>query len=421
MQPSIANAITLYDLAVLIRRTIEQGLPNIYLVTAEIQSLSVNRSGHAYLELVEKSETGDRVISQARATIWASQFRMIKAYFESATGRLFQAGIRIMVKAKVNFHEIYGLSLNITDVLPEYTIGELAMQRQRTIEQLKADGIYDMNKDLALPRLVQRIAVISSATAAGYGDFCKQLQGNQYGYYFSTTLFEASVQGDGATTSIIAALDNIAEYRQQFDCVAIMRGGGSKTDLACFDQLSICQHICQFPLPIITGIGHDRDESIADLVANTPLKTPTAVAQFLIDRAHGCEMAVNAKSAAIMRKVAMAMSSKMTAVDRAWDRIVNRIQNIMTGKSMAIDRVWDKITNQLKNRLLQADARIQTIEARIEACSPQNALRKGYTYVMVDGKIVTSATQLKEGQLITTVFHDGNTTANVKDITITSK
>jgi len=396
MQPIAHNAITLYDLAVLIRRTIDQGLPNTYLVTAEIQSLSVNRSGHAYLELVEKSEQGDRVISQARATIWAGQYRMIKAYFESATGRQLQSGIRIMVKAKVNYHEIYGLSLNITDILPEYTVGEIAMQRQRTIDQLKADGIFDMNRTLALPRLVQRIAVISSATAAGYGDFCKQLQGNQYGYYFSATLFEAAVQGDGAAASIIEALDSIAECRDQFDCVAIIRGGGSKTDLACFDQLAISQHICQFPLPIITGIGHDRDESVADLVANTPLKTPTAVAQFLIDRAHGCDMALNAKSAAIMRKVAMAMSGKITAVDMAWSRIVNRV----------------------KTRLLQADARLQTIEARIEARSPKAVLRRGYTYVMVDGKIVTTAAQLKDGQKITTVFNDGTATSVVTETTI---
>jgi exodeoxyribonuclease VII large subunit len=396
MQPIAHNAITLYDLAVLIRRTIDQGLPNTYLVTAEIQSLSVNRSGHAYLELVEKSEEGDRVISQARATIWAGQYRMIKAYFESATGRQLQSGIRIMVKAKVNYHEIYGLSLNITDILPEYTVGEIAMQRQRTIDQLKADGIFDMNRTLALPRLVQRIAVISSATAAGYGDFCKQLQGNQYGYYFSATLFEAAVQGDGAAASIIEALDSIAEYRDQFDCVAIIRGGGSKTDLACFDQLAISQHICQFPLPIITGIGHDRDESVADLVANTPLKTPTAVAQFLIDRAHGCDMALNAKSAAIMRKVAMAMSGKISAIYMAWDRIINRV----------------------KNRLLQADARLQTIEARIEARSPKAVLRRGYTYVMVDGKIVTTAAQLKDGQKITTVFNDGTATSVVTETTI---
>jgi exodeoxyribonuclease VII large subunit len=396
MQPIAHNAITLYDLAVLIRRTIDQGLPNTYLVTAEIQSLSVNRSGHAYLELVEKSEEGDRVISQARATIWAGQYRMIKAYFESATGRQLQSGIRIMVKAKVNYHEIYGLSLNITDILPEYTVGEIAMQRQRTIDQLKADGIFDMNRTLALPRLVQRIAVISSATAAGYGDFCKQLQGNQYGYYFSATLFEAAVQGDGAAASIIEALDSIAECRDQFDCVAIIRGGGSKTDLACFDQLAISQHICQFPLPIITGIGHDRDESVADLVANTPLKTPTAVAQFLIDRAHGCDMALNAKSAAIMRKVAMAMSGKISAVYMAWDRIINRV----------------------KNRLLQADARLQTIEARIEARSPKAVLRRGYTYVMVDGKIVTTAAQLKDGQKITTVFNDGTATSVVTETTI---
>ena len=397
MLPDTSNAISLYALTTLIRRTIEQGLPGAHLVIAEIQSLSVNRSGHAYLDLVEKSENGVQLLAQARATIWASQFRMIKAYFESTTGRLLQAGIKIMVKAKVSYHEIYGLSLNITDILPEYTAGEIAMQRQRTINQLKSDGIYDMNKELRLPMLVQRVAVISSATAAGYGDFCKQLQGNQYGYYFRTTLFEAAVQGDGAAASIIQQLDYIAEMRDEFDCVAIIRGGGSKTDLACFDELSICQHICQFPLPIITGIGHDRDESIADLVANTPLKTPTAVAQFLIDRAHGCEMAVDAKAASINRKVAAVMAGKISYIDRAWDRIINRI----------------------KNRLVRAQARIQTIEARIEASSPTKILRRGYTYITIDGKPITSAAKLKKGQLITSVFLDGKVTSTVEDVTTT--
>ena len=399
MQPIPDQAISLYGLTTLIRRTIDQGLPSAYIVVAEIQSLSVNRSGHAYLDLVEKSEGGDQIIAQARATIWASQFRMIRAYFESTTGRQLQSGIKIMVKAKVTFHEIYGLSLNITDILPEYTAGEIAMQRQRTINQLKSEGVFDMNKGLALPRLVQRIAVISSATAAGYGDFVKQLQGNQYGYKFFTTLFEASVQGDGAASSIIQQLDIIAELRDQYDCVAIIRGGGSKTDLACFDQLSICQHVCQFPLPVITGIGHDRDESIADLVANIPLKTPTAVAQFLIDRAHGCEMAVDAKAAAIMRKVSMVMSGKIAYIDRAWERIVNRI----------------------KNRLVQADARLKMVEARIEASSPDKILRRGYTYITIDGKPVTSAAQLKPGQKITTIFRDGSATSTVEDITINSK
>ena len=399
MQPTSNQAITLYGLTTLIRRTIDQGLPNAYIVIAEIQSLNVNRSGHAYLDLVEKSEGGDQIIAQARATIWASQFRMIRAYFESTTGRPLQSGLKIMVKAKVTFHEIYGLSLNITDILPEYTAGEIAMQRQRTINQLKSEGVFDMNKGLALPRLVQRIAVISSATAAGYGDFAKQLHGNQYGYKFMTTLFEASVQGDGAASSIIQQLDAIAELRSQYDCVVIIRGGGSKTDLACFDQLSICQHICQFSLPVMTGIGHDRDESIADLVANTPLKTPTAVAQFLIDRAHGCEMAVDAKAAAIMRKVSMVMSGKIAYIDRAWERIVNRI----------------------KNRLVQAEARLKMAEARIEASSPTKILRRGYTYVTVDGKPVTTAAQLKPGQKITTIFLDGTATSTVEDITITTK
>ncbi len=419
MQKENPTAIPLCQLMGMIRRTLDQAMPMPYFVTAEIQSLSVNRSGHAYLELVEKSESGDRVLAQARATIWATQYRMIKAYFETATGRLLQPGIKIMVKAKVSFHEIYGLSINITDILPEYTVGELAMQRQRTIDKLKADGIFDMNKQLQLPMLVKRIAVISSAGAAGYGDFLRQLDDNPYGYSFITTLYEAAVQGDGASSSIIPQLDRIAELRDQYDCVAIIRGGGSKSDLACFDNLDICQHVCQFPLPVITGIGHDRDESIADLVANTALKTPTAVAQFLIDRMHQCDMRLMAMADNIKSRLLGICPAYLTRIDAKGSGILHKISMSLTRKSTTVDMKQEHITNLLNTRILQAKSRLQSIETVIEANSPQAVLKKGYAYVVSNGKIVTSASQIAQGDHITTVFIDGKIESTVDNKTTT--
>ena len=289
------DALTLFQLTNLIRETIEDKLSKTYLVIAEIQSIMQNRTGHCYLELVEKSQTDDKIISQVRANIWASQWRIIKPYFETATGRAMESGLKILVKVRVTFHELYGLSLNILDILPEYTLGELEMQRKLTIKQLQDDGVFDMNRELQLPMLVQKIAVISSAGAAGYGDFVNQLKNNSFGYKFYTSLFEAAMQGNTAEPSIIEQLNKILQFTDFFDCVVIIRGGGSKTDLACFDSLRLCQNICQFPLPVITGIGHDRDESVADLVANTHLKTPTAVAQFLIDRANACDTILSEK------------------------------------------------------------------------------------------------------------------------------
>ncbi|MBO4371406.1 MAG: exodeoxyribonuclease VII large subunit, partial [Bacteroidales bacterium] len=280
--------LTLNQLNRLIKDAISSSFADTVYFVAEINAISVNRTGHCYIDLIEKSEDGDNIVAQLRATIWAGNYRMIKPYFESVTGQPLRAGIKIMACGQVAFHEVYGMSVNITGITPEYTVGEMALQRKITIDKLTSDGVIDMNKDLALPMLIKNIAVISSPQAAGYGDFVNQLNNNPNGYKFFTYLFEASMQGDEAESSIIHQLGRIARHADKFDCVALIRGGGSKADLSCFDKYLLCLNLCQIPLPIITGIGHDRDESVADIVANTALKTPTAVAQFIIDRAERC-------------------------------------------------------------------------------------------------------------------------------------
>ncbi len=413
MAENTNNALSLYQLNSLIRSTIEHNLGGQYLLVAEIQSISVNRSGHAYLELIEKAKDGVQIIAQARATIWASQFRIIKPYFETTTGCQMKPGIKIMVRCKVGFHELYGLSLNITDIMPEFNIGEMAMERQRTIEQLKKDGVFDMNRQLRLPRLIQRIAVISSAGAAGYGDFANQLMGNTFGYVFYTRLFESAMQGNAAEADIVAALDRISEYAHLFDCVVIIRGGGSKSDLQCFDNYRICNNICQFPLPVITGIGHERDESVADLVANTHLKTPTAVAQFLIDRAMECENELNQKVQAITSRLRNVCPDKAKRLALMQKSISARFDLVYQRKSTAVAMESSRIYNLINNRIARCGNALDTRQQLMEAKNPQNILRKGYTYTMADGKAVRNVADLEKGQVITTVFHDGKVESTV--------
>jgi exodeoxyribonuclease VII large subunit len=251
-------------------------------VKAEISEMTVNRSGHCYLDLVETESGTDAVIARCRATIWSYTFRMLKPYFETTTGQTFTEGLKVLLQAKIEYHEVYGFSLNIRDVDPVYTLGDLARQRREIIRRLQEAGVFEMNKELELPLVPQRIAVISSPTAAGLQDFLDQLHTNSNQFVFYTKLFPAVMQGNEAPRSIMNALDQIYEYEDLFDAVVVIRGGGAQLDLACFDQYELASHVAQFPLPVITGIGHDKDDTLIDLVAHTRMKTPTAVAEFLI-------------------------------------------------------------------------------------------------------------------------------------------
>jgi exodeoxyribonuclease VII large subunit len=254
-------------------------------VKAEISEMTTNRSGHCYLDLAETEPGTDNVIARCRATIWSYTFRMLKPYFETTTGQTFSQGLKVLLQAKVEYHEVYGFSLNIRDIDPVYTLGDLARQRREIIRRLQDDGVFEMNKDLELPEVPQRIAIISSPTAAGLQDFLDQLHTNPHQFVFYTKLFQAVMQGNEAPRSIMNALDLIYTYEDSFDAVVIIRGGGAQLDLACFDQYELAFHVAQFPLPVITGIGHDKDDTVIDLVAHTRMKTPTAVAEFLISGA----------------------------------------------------------------------------------------------------------------------------------------
>jgi exodeoxyribonuclease VII large subunit len=275
---------TLSELQLHIRAELSSSFPASYWIIAEIGEMNTNYSGHCYLELIERNEEDSSISSKIRATIWAHSFNMLRPYFETTTNQTLQKGLKVLVKATVEYHILYGISLNIKDIEPNFTIGDQQRKRLEIIAKLESDGIIDMNKQFEIPEIPKKIAIISSKTAAGYEDFVNQLDNNSYGYKFHYKLFQASMQGESAEQSIIEALDNISYYADFFDLVVIIRGGGSKSDLSCFDNYWLCFNIAQFPLPVITGIGHERDESIADIVAHTSLKTPTAVAEFLIHK-----------------------------------------------------------------------------------------------------------------------------------------
>lgn len=272
----------LSELNGLVKKAIGEAFTAPVWVIGEISELKTNRSGHCYLNLIEKEENGDAIVAQARATIWSYTFRMLRPYFESTTGQQLTEGLKVLVSVSVEFHELYGYSLNIRDIDPTYTLGDMARRRREIITRLESEGVAEMNKELELPLVPQKIAIISSPTAAGYQDFIDQLINNPAGYHFVLKLFPAVMQGNQAETSIIEALEQIFLYENFFDAVVIIRGGGSQADLSCFDNYNLAYYITQFPLPVITGIGHEKDDSIVDLVAHTRLKTPTAVAEFLI-------------------------------------------------------------------------------------------------------------------------------------------
>lgn len=276
------NQLTLLELNLRIREAMQEAFPGTLWLVAEISEMKVNRSGHCYLELVEKDAVSDEITARARATIWSYTFRMLRAYFETITGQQFTEGLKVLIQVTVEYHPAYGISLNIKDIDPAYTIGDMVRRRREIIDKLREAGVFDMNRELTLPLVPQRVAVISSLTAAGFQDFSHQLDNNPYKFRFFSRLFEATMQGSEAVPSILAALDTIFREEEKFDVVVIIRGGGAQADLSCFDNYDLAYTVAQFPLPVITGIGHEKDFTILDMVAHTRLKTPTAVAEFLI-------------------------------------------------------------------------------------------------------------------------------------------
>ena len=421
MTVSADKHITLSQLQQRIKSVIEQGLPLPLWIVAEIAECKVNYSGHCYLELVEKTEATDSRATnsvpkaQARAVIWRSQYAMLSAYFESQTGSRLAAGMKILAKVTVSFHELYGLSLQITDLDPSFTLGEVERQKQLTIKSLQADGVWDCNREVELPTLVQRLAVVSSASAAGYRDFCQELQRSPYA--FRHTLFEAVMQGAAAEESICAALSAIAEREEEFDAVIIIRGGGSTSDLSCFNSYRICSYGAQFPLAVITGIGHDKDVSVADMVAHTPLKTPTAVAAWLDERMALLEGKIDEAAKLVIDAARAKTAAEQLRIER-WAGLIRELAKQMCERNHSrLTLLHEQLRSAAERTIERESSRLQLAVELVEAHNPQQILRRGFAVVRRSGKAMTNTEGVKCGEQIEIELSNGTLQAEVKKIT----
>ena len=420
---------TLLELNKDIQEKIKTGFSSSVWVIAEISELKVNRNGHCYIELIEKDIINDTIIARSRATIWAFTYRIIKPYFESTTGHELTPGIKILVQANVEFHELYGLSINITDIDPNYTIGELAQRKAEIIKKLEEEGVINMNKEIPFPLVPQKIAVISSQNAAGYQDFINQLENNSLGYKFYTKLFPSTMQGNSAEGSIIRSLESIYDYEDFFDLVVIIRGGGARADLDCFNSYLLSSNIAQFPLPVLTGIGHDKDESIVDIIAYQKLKTPTAVAEFITEKTSLFEEKLNFLKDSVTNNIYQHIQERKDIlnhyislvnpiVKRNIDRLTYHLNMIKENiKNYTIQILYKKsfeltqYTGLLKiktDKKLQNQKHIQeNIKSRIELLNPENILKRGYSITYYNGKKLTDIKDIKENNDIKTKLYLG--------------
>lgn len=383
--------LSLYQLNHLVRNTLEKELPAEYWVEAELSECRESR-GHCYMELIERDQQGATPVARASAKCWASRWQMLRPYFERTTGQQLVPGLKVLLKVSAQFHEAFGFSWIVSDIDPTYTLGDQARRRQEIIQQLKEEGIFDLQRELRLPLFCLRIAVISSQTAAGYGDFAAQL--NDSPFAFRTQLFPAVMQGEGVEQSIIAALEKIYQVQtenSQFDCVVIIRGGGATSDMSGFDTLALAENVANFPLPIITGIGHDRDECILDMVSHLRVKTPTAAAALLVDRAQ----------------------ELLSALDDAQSRIVRHTLQRLSTLSTQLTALNASIPLLAERRITAERHRIAIIEEKLKATDPELLLKRGYSITYSNGKIVKDPSMLMCGDLLETHFEKGTIQSTV--------
>lgn len=390
------------------------GLSSVW-VTAETADLRVS-GGHCYMELIEKDPAGFVTLARLRAVIWSSRFAVINRRFADVTGMTLRSDIKVMVCVTASYHPVYGLSAVISDIDPAYTAGDLLRRRQMLVERLTAEGIIDMNRTLEWPDVVLRVAVISSKSAAGYGDFINQLYNNSLRLRFTTRLFPATLQGDSAPSSIIAALHAVAAEADDFDCVVIIRGGGATSDLASFDDYDLAAHVAQFPLPVIVGIGHERDVTILDYVANMRVKTPTAAAEWLVDRGRAALMRARSLASDIFNVVSSRISSAMSRVDRLGGLLPSVVEARIDAERRRVDdHCADELRRCVADIVSRRSTTLDSAAALIEALSPEATLRRGYSITRIGGHAVTSFSQLNKGDIVTTVFADGSAVSQIID------
>lgn len=428
------KAYSLLELNTLVRRTVELGLPGQLWVEAELAEARESR-GHCYMELIQKDDSTNTPVARASAKCWRQTWMMLRAHFERTTGQMFHAGMKVRLRVYAQFHEAYGFSWIVTDIDPYFTVGDMARRRQEIVRQLKAEGVFDLNRELDFPMFAQRIAVISSETAAGYGDFCNQLADNDYGFSFTTRLFPAVMQGEQVEQSVIAALDRINRCSDEFDCVVIIRGGGATSDMSGFDTLPLAENVANFPLPVITGIGHDRDESIIDMVAHTRVKTPTAAAALLISRLKATADLIDSCRERVLRAVSRRMETERMRLGRLSERIPTLFSVVRTRHESRLEIMQRRLTAAITRRLTAEHHRVETLTQslaplterrmtaerhrldmlaqRAKALDPTLLLRRGYSITLHQGRAVRDAGELKPGDEIVTRLATGSITATV--------
>ncbi len=417
--------ITLFQLNTLIQSTLEQQLQPSYWVVAEISEMRVAPKGHCYLELVEKD--GEHLTAKIRANIWAYDYRNLSNFFQNVTGKKLQPGMKILAKVKVEYHEVFGMSLHIRDLDPNFTMGERARQRQLVVERLTREDLLGRNKQLALPLVPQRIAVISAETAAGYGDFMHQLVQNQWGYHFQVKLFKSAMQGTEAVSSINSSLEKIYQQADEFDLLVIIRGGGSQVDLDCFDHYDLAAMVARSPLPVVTGIGHERDQTVLDLVAHTRLKTPTAVAEFLLSGMNAVEHELNELSQRLRRAALLQLQTQ--------DHALTKLKANLEHKSLALIQKLDHRQDLLQQKLVAATRRViqhgnqelksmegvlksqpsrllkqehqllAALEDKIKLADPRHILKRGFTITYREGTVLKPGDEVAPGEQIETRTH----------------
>jgi len=429
---SINRQLTLFELNQLVRKVIECEMPNEYWVEAELSECRESR-GHCYMELIQKDESNNTPIAKASAKCWMSKWSIIRPYFERTSGQQLHSGMKVLLKVYPNFHEAFGFSWIVTDIDPNYTLGEMARKRQEIIGQLKKAGIFDLQKELQLPHFCQHIAVISSETAAGYGDFCHQLNDNPYGFKFTTQLFPAVMQGEEVEQSIITALEHIftflTDQQHSFDCVVIIRGGGATSDMSGFDTLALAENVANFPIPIITGIGHDRDECILDMVSHTRVKTPTAAAALLIsnlktvwDKLNDAQERITTMAQRKIAELRLELTHLQTTIPRIFPVIKARqetlleslshrvstyvIQRVLTQKSQ-LKTIEERFPMVIERRLSQEHHLLEMTQEKIKSLDPSLLLHRGYSITLKDGKVIKNSKSLKPGDKIETRLSEG--------------
>lgn len=401
------DSLSLLELNALVRRSLEQCLPDEYWIQAELSDVRSNATGHCYLEFVQKDPRSNSLVAKARGMIWNSIYRLLKPYFEETTGQLFVSGIKVLVKVTVQFHELYGYSLTVLDIDPTYTLGDMARRRREILLQLEEEGVLTLNKELEIPLLPQRIAVVSSATAAGYGDFCHQLKHNPSGFFFYTELFPALMQGNQVEESVLDALDRINARIDDFDVVVIIRGGGATSDLSGFDTYLLAAACAQFPLPIITGIGHERDDTVLDSVAHTRVKTPTAAAELLIHRVTEAAEHLEDLSARIQQGACALLEQEQKRLIAIQTRIPVLVHRRLSEARFSLLTIGKDLAQVTLALLSRSRHRLELLQQRVTDVSPEKLLKRGYSITLKDGKAVTDASSLKAGDELVTRLSKG--------------